>query len=170
MTSRQLTVSATVRPQNGTIDIAGLSVPCAEFRTSPRQVPHMTRWIPSTQTFNPSPALTYRNVLGLNVTCRTKRTQNVSVWQEVPTAPYTSPIPTCNTRSTTGNKQPTLKVDSRESISKAIGQLKSHCTVHFLVVLFIVLVLHCVCFWCTCCYHNWGFSVLFLSCKANAMI
>jgi hypothetical protein len=29
------------------------------------------------------------------------------------------------------------------------------------IVLFIVLVLYCVCLWCTCCYPNWGFSVLF---------
>jgi hypothetical protein len=29
------------------------------------------------------------------------------------------------------------------------------------IVLFIVLVLYCVCLWCTCCYPNWGYSVLF---------
>jgi hypothetical protein len=29
------------------------------------------------------------------------------------------------------------------------------------IVLFIVLVLYCFCLWCTCCYPNWGFSVLF---------
>jgi hypothetical protein len=28
-------------------------------------------------------------------------------------------------------------------------------------VLFIVLVLYCICLWCTCCYPDWGFSVLF---------
>jgi hypothetical protein len=28
-------------------------------------------------------------------------------------------------------------------------------------VLFIVRVLCCVCLWCTCCYPNWGFSMLF---------
>jgi hypothetical protein len=29
------------------------------------------------------------------------------------------------------------------------------------IVLFLFLVLYCVCLWCTCCYPNWGFSVLF---------
>jgi hypothetical protein len=37
------------------------------------------------------------------------------------------------------------------------------CVTGFLLcfVLFIVRVLYCVCLWCTWCYPNWGFSVLF---------
>jgi hypothetical protein len=34
------------------------------------------------------------------------------------------------------------------------------------IVLFISLVLYCVCLWCTYCYPNWGFSVPFLSCQS----
>jgi hypothetical protein len=39
-------------------------------------------------------------------------------------------------------------------------------TVFFLcIVLFIFLALYCACLLCTCCYPNWRFSVIFLSCK-----
>jgi hypothetical protein len=41
-----------------------------------------------------------------------------------------------------------------------------HCTTPCIVfllciVLFIFLVFYCACLWCTCCYPNWGLSVLF---------
>jgi hypothetical protein len=32
---------------------------------------------------------------------------------------------------------------------------------HLCIVMFIVRILYCVRLWCTCCYPNWGFSVLF---------